>query len=111
MHGNLGNFPDTFPRYNSVYDKGTIPLRSNSEQKIGFFSGHSCLWKKKTNTNQQRIGCLVYPVITQIVNGPVEIMEELEWLENKTFEDIDGVSRKMLKNISKKNIPFFILHL
>ena len=30
---------------NSVYDKGTIPLHSNSERKFGFFSGHSCLWK------------------------------------------------------------------
>ena len=27
----------------SVSDKGTVPLRSNSERKIGFFSGHSCL--------------------------------------------------------------------
>ena len=29
--------------YQSVSDKGTVPLRSNSARKIGFFSGHSCL--------------------------------------------------------------------
>ena len=31
---------------------------------------------------------------------PVELMEELERLENKTSEDINGVSEKLLKNIS-----------
>ena len=31
---------------------------------------------------------------------PVEIMEELERLENKTSEDINGVSEKLLENIS-----------
>ena len=30
---------------------------------------------------------------------PVEIMEELERLENKTFEDKNGVSGNLLKNI------------
>ena len=25
--------------------RGTVPFRLNSERKIGFFSGHSCLWK------------------------------------------------------------------
>jgi len=60
----------------SVYDKGTIisnikliPLRSNSERKIGFFPVPVKSLKNKTNTNQQRIGCLVYPEITQISEG------------------------------------------
>ena len=36
---------------------------------------------------------------------PVEIMEELERLENKTSEDINGVSGKLLKNISTEIAP------
>jgi len=60
----------------SVYDKGTIisnikliPLRSNSERKIGFSPVPVKSLKNKTNTNQQRIGCLVYPENTQISEG------------------------------------------
>ena len=51
---------------NSVYDKGTIPLRSNSDKKNRLFLRPQLSLKSKTNTNQQRIGCLVYPEITQI---------------------------------------------
>ena len=36
---------------------------------------------------------------------PVEIMEELERLENKTSEDINWVSGKLLKNISTEIAP------
>ena len=36
---------------------------------------------------------------------PVEIMEELERLENKTSEDINGVSEKLLINISTVVAP------
>ena len=32
-------------------NSGTRPLRSNSERKIGFFSGHSCLWKVRLIPN------------------------------------------------------------
>jgi len=36
---------------------------------------------------------------------PMEVMEESERLENKTFEDINGVSGKLLKNISTEIAP------
>ena len=36
---------------------------------------------------------------------PVEIMEELERLENKTSEDINGISAKLLKNVSTEIAP------
>ena len=74
MPGNLGNFPDTI-----VYMTKVPYLCAQILNKKSAFSPATVVFeKKKTNTNQQRIGCLVYPVITQIVNGPVEIMEELE---------------------------------
>ena len=37
--------------YYIVSDKVTFPLRSNSERKIGFFSGHSMSLTSKTNTH------------------------------------------------------------
>ena len=36
---------------------------------------------------------------------PIEVMEELEKLQNKSSQDIDGISGKLLKNISTEIAP------
>jgi len=45
---------------------GTVSFRSNSKTKNRLFLRPQLSLKSKTITNQERIGCLVDPEITQI---------------------------------------------
>ena len=49
-----------------VYREGTSLSPQIRNEKLAFFFRPQLSLKIKTITNQQRIGCLVYPEITQI---------------------------------------------